>query len=185
MVGFGDNAGSGIPTILSAWKQADWLDPELSEDTQLNQVTLTLKTLAIWTKSVVELRNTIVHQPGISEENASTLRNALSVYNLGISPEVRANMTEVAKAVSNAMESFKQLDLLRLNEDMLRFAELSKMIQPVSDNTINLARLVSEVLKANIESADKSANSNGKSANSNGKSADKSPRGGMVIKWNY
>jgi predicted HTH transcriptional regulator len=24
MVGFGDNAGSGIPTILSAWKQADW-----------------------------------------------------------------------------------------------------------------------------------------------------------------
>ena len=53
MIGFGDNAGSGIPTILNAWKQADWVEPDLYEDTHLNQVTLTLKTLATWTESVV------------------------------------------------------------------------------------------------------------------------------------
>ena len=41
MIGFGDNAGSGIPTILNAWKQADWVEPDLHEDTHLNQVTLT------------------------------------------------------------------------------------------------------------------------------------------------
>ena len=44
-----------------------------------------------------------------------------------------------------------------------QFAELSKMMQPVSDSTRNLAKLLSEALNSNVESANKSAN---KSANS-------------------
>ena len=32
----------------------------------------------------------------------AAMKNALSIYNLGISPEVRANLTQVAIAVSNA-----------------------------------------------------------------------------------
>ena len=43
MVGFGDNAGSGFPTILHVWNVEGWVKPELNEDTRLNQVTLTLK----------------------------------------------------------------------------------------------------------------------------------------------
>ena len=43
LVGFGDNAGSGFPTILNTWKQAGWEKPELLEDTNLNQVSLILK----------------------------------------------------------------------------------------------------------------------------------------------
>ena len=43
MVGFGDNAGSGFPTILHVWNGEGWVEPELNEDTRLNQVTLTLK----------------------------------------------------------------------------------------------------------------------------------------------
>ena len=43
LVGYGDNAGSGFPTILEAWKNEGWEEPILSEDTILNQVTLTLK----------------------------------------------------------------------------------------------------------------------------------------------
>lgn len=43
MIGFGDNAGSGFPAILSAWKNEGWVMPELKEDTRLNQITLTLK----------------------------------------------------------------------------------------------------------------------------------------------
>lgn len=43
MVGFGDNAGSGFPTILSVWREKGWIEPELKEDTRLNQVTLILK----------------------------------------------------------------------------------------------------------------------------------------------
>jgi len=158
MVGFGDNAGSGIPTILGAWKQADWIEPELYEDTQLNQVTLTLKTLASWTKSVDELQDNVVNLPGISEESAAEMKNALSVYNLGISPEERANLTDVARAISNTMKKFNELDFSGLNETISRFAELSKLIQPANDNAKVLAQLISDGLKNSIESANKSAN---------------------------
>lgn len=43
MVGYGDNIGSGFPTILNAWDEQGWELPELIEDTVLNQVTLILK----------------------------------------------------------------------------------------------------------------------------------------------
>lgn len=43
MVGYGDNIGSGFPTILNAWDEQGWETPELIEDTILNQVTLILK----------------------------------------------------------------------------------------------------------------------------------------------
>ena len=169
MVGFGDNAGSGIPTILNTWKEADWVEPNLYEDTHLNQVTLTLKTWATWTESVEELQNSIVYLPSISEESMTAMKNALSIYNLGISPEVRANLTQVAIAVSNAMKTVNQLDLAKLYDAVSRFAEVSKMVQPASENARKLAALISDELKISIESANKSANSDEKSAN---KSAD-------------
>ena len=43
LVGFGDNAGSGFPTILAVWKSEGWVEPQLIEDTNLNQVTLVMK----------------------------------------------------------------------------------------------------------------------------------------------
>jgi predicted HTH transcriptional regulator len=43
MVGFGDNAGSGFPEILKVWSDNGWEEPDLFEDTILNQVTLTLR----------------------------------------------------------------------------------------------------------------------------------------------
>ncbi len=42
MVGFGDNAGSGFPTIVAVWDAEGWMKPKLIEDTILNQVTLKL-----------------------------------------------------------------------------------------------------------------------------------------------
>lgn len=42
MAGYGDNVGSGFPTILNAWEEQGWKTPELIEDTVLNQVTLVL-----------------------------------------------------------------------------------------------------------------------------------------------
>ncbi len=40
LTGFGDNAGSGFPSILATWKEEGWVKPELIEDTALNQVML-------------------------------------------------------------------------------------------------------------------------------------------------
>ena len=99
------------------------------------------------------------------------MKNALSIYNLGISPEVRANLTQVAVAVSNAMKTVNHLDFSGLYEAVSRFAEVSKMAQPASENARKLAALISDELKISIESANKSANSDEKSAN---KSANKS-----------
>ena len=174
MVGFGDNAGSGIPTILNTWKAADWVDPDLHEDTHLNQVTLVLKTLAAWTEAVDELQDSIVYLPSISVECMSAMKNALSIHNLGISPEASANMIQVANAVSNAMKTANQLDFSGLYEAVSRFAEISKMVLPAAENARKLAALVSEELKVSIESASKSANSGEKSANKSADSDDKS-----------
>ena len=42
MIGYGDNAGSGFPTILSAWGGENWRKPDLSQDEELHQVNLKL-----------------------------------------------------------------------------------------------------------------------------------------------
>lgn len=42
MIGYGDNIGSGFPTILSAWGEENWRKPDLSQDEELSQVTLKL-----------------------------------------------------------------------------------------------------------------------------------------------
>ena len=42
MIGFGDNIGSGFPTILNAWKKENWRQPCLVERPELHLVELTL-----------------------------------------------------------------------------------------------------------------------------------------------
>ena len=42
MIGYGDNIGSGFPTILSAWSEENWRKPDLQENDDLNQVELKL-----------------------------------------------------------------------------------------------------------------------------------------------
>ena len=42
MIGFGDNIGSGFPTILDAWKKENWRKPFLIERPELHLVELTL-----------------------------------------------------------------------------------------------------------------------------------------------
>lgn len=40
MIGYGDNIGSGFPTILDAWQKENWRKPDLNEDVNLHQVDL-------------------------------------------------------------------------------------------------------------------------------------------------
>lgn len=42
MIGYGDNIGSGFPTILSAWGEEDWRKPDLCQNDDLHQVELKL-----------------------------------------------------------------------------------------------------------------------------------------------
>lgn len=42
MIGYGDNIGSGFPTILSVWGNEKWRKPDLSQNEELHQVELRL-----------------------------------------------------------------------------------------------------------------------------------------------
>jgi predicted HTH transcriptional regulator len=42
MIGYGENAGSGFPTILSAWQEESWRQPDLKDNPELKQVELRL-----------------------------------------------------------------------------------------------------------------------------------------------
>ena len=42
MIGLGDNIGSGFPTILNAWGEENWRQPDLYNDQELHQVDLRL-----------------------------------------------------------------------------------------------------------------------------------------------
>jgi predicted HTH transcriptional regulator len=76
MVGFGDNAGSGFPTILDTWSKQGWVKPELMEDTILNQVTLVLKMVKDENKNVIE--NVTENVIEISEEKIQELMTGYS-----------------------------------------------------------------------------------------------------------
>lgn len=76
LVGFGDNAGSGFPTILNVWKSEGWVEPQLIEDTSLNQVTLVMKMERKTDENVVQNVIEISENPSISIDK---LRIALDV----------------------------------------------------------------------------------------------------------
>lgn len=42
MVGYGENLGSGFPTIISAWKDAKWGEPDLKNKIEVDEVELVL-----------------------------------------------------------------------------------------------------------------------------------------------
>lgn len=73
MVGFGDNAGSGFPTILDVWKKAGWEQPELLEDTVLNQVTLEL--------NIVSAADSLAESAEKSAESAESADNSIQSKN--------------------------------------------------------------------------------------------------------
>lgn len=47
MIGYGDNIGSGFPTILSAWGEENWRKPDLSQNDELHLVELKLWMISI------------------------------------------------------------------------------------------------------------------------------------------
>ena len=54
MIGFGDNIGSGYPTILKTWKEQNWRKPTLLDRTELRQVDLTLPMISLLPETVLK-----------------------------------------------------------------------------------------------------------------------------------
>lgn len=60
MVGLGDKAGSGVPKILRAWKEQQWVTPLISEDLEVDMTTLALPMISLIPEEVEkELRDIV------------------------------------------------------------------------------------------------------------------------------
>lgn len=58
MIGYGENTGSGFPTILNAWNEENWRKPDLQENATLNQVELKLWMVSLMPRECSEYLQT-------------------------------------------------------------------------------------------------------------------------------
>ncbi len=148
MIGFGDNAGSGFPAILNTWNNADWIKPELKEDTKLNQVTLTLKMVPFWLIGLQELKEEIIEDTGnaaaqsyviaemldssievfVTKKNGGmdAVRKRLIAYTRNIPREQVKRIAEAAKRLSDKSDDEKIVCMAQnLADDLEKSAEKS------------------------------------------------------------
>lgn len=59
MIGLGDNIGSGFPTILKAWGEENWRQPDLYDDQELHQVDLRLWMVSLMPVECTEYLNSL------------------------------------------------------------------------------------------------------------------------------
>ncbi len=153
MVGFGDNAGSGFPTILATWEAEGWTQPELVENTSLNQVTLVLRMMPSWLIKLQELEVQIVEKLDASPEQLHAIKENLekAIGNISISKTegVEIAIDTFAKSISGMPK--------------LQFEAIRKALMDVEKqgNVIAAsAKLLAEKLaEKSAESAEKSAES--------------------------
>ena len=104
MVGFGDNAGSGFPTILATWEAEGWLEPKLVEYTSLNQVTLELCMMPSWLLKLQELEARIIEKLNVSSGQLQAIQQSMREARGNISiPKtegIEAAIVAFAKSIS-------------------------------------------------------------------------------------
>ena len=110
MIGYGDNVGSGFPTILDAWRGEKWREPDLYEDTDLQQVDLRLFTVALMpeecTDHLSNLFGTKTYQKLKPEEQiilcTAYLENAVS--NQRLQQILDLHPTDIGKVLNKLVE---------------------------------------------------------------------------------
>lgn len=109
MIGFGENLGSGFPTILNACKQEQWRKPDLCENQDLREVVLNLWMISMYPKSVeTELRHLFgMTYNRFSVDECSALSVAWveqEVTNERLQTLLEKNSLQVAKLLRNLTE---------------------------------------------------------------------------------
>lgn len=73
MIGYGDNIGSGFPTILSAWGEENWRKPDLRQNEELHQVELKLWTISLMPQECTEHLNGLFGKDYMHLDNHSQI----------------------------------------------------------------------------------------------------------------
>lgn len=162
MVGFGDNAGSGFPTILAVWKEEGWIEPKLVENTSLNQVTLELCMMPAWLLKLQELEKQIIEKLNTSPENLQVIQQQLGDALGNISIPKTEGMEAAITAFANSISAMPKLqyesmgnaltEVVKMGDDVANAAKLltGKLVEKASESAEKSAEKVSE-------SAEKSA----------------------------
>lgn len=151
MVGFGDNAGSGFPTILAVWKEEGWIEPKLVENTTLNQVTLELCMMPAWLLKLQELEKQIIEKLNTSPENFQAIQQQLGDALGNISIPKTEGMEAAITAFANSIFSMPTVQYESMGNALV---EIAKIGNDIADS----AKLLSDKLvKKASESAEKSA----------------------------
>ena len=110
MIGYGDGAGSGFPTILDAWHGEKWRQPDLFEDAELQQVELRLFTIALMpeecTVFLTELLGEKTYQHLSPEEQIilGTAKLEGSVSNQRLQQMLELHPTDIGKILAGLVE---------------------------------------------------------------------------------
>ena len=92
MIGYGENIGSGFPSILKVWKEERWAEPELTERQDLNEVHLMLK-IAMDSQSSDNMESSSISSDKSSDnmESSSISSDKLTAKQLAILRYLREN----------------------------------------------------------------------------------------------
>lgn len=109
MIGYGDNIGSGFPTILSAWGEENWRKPDLSTNEDLHQVELKLWMISLMPQECTEfLQNLIgveyVHLSSNEQIILGTAYLEETVTNSRLQSILELHSTEIGHILSELVE---------------------------------------------------------------------------------
>lgn len=110
MIGYGDNAGSGFPAILDAWRGEKWREPNLYEDAELQQVDLKLFTIALMPEECTLFLTKLLGESAyhrLTSEEQIILGTAFleqSVSNQRLQQMLEMHPTDIGKVLSGLVE---------------------------------------------------------------------------------
>lgn len=155
MVGFGDNAGSGFPTILATWEAEGWIEPKLVENTSLNQVTLELCMMPAWLMKLQELEEQIIEKLNASPEQLQAIQKSLGEAMGNISIPKTEGMETAIVAFAKSISVMPTLQYESIGKALM---EIAKQGKEIADSAKLLSDKLAEKSAEKVsESAEKSA----------------------------
>lgn len=169
MIGFGENLGSGFPTILNACRKEQWRKPDLVDNSDLNEVSLKLWMVSVYPKEVDDFLH---HFLGSNYDNLDNIaKSALSVAyvekevsNQRLQTLLELKPIEVAKLlryltdIELLVSEYKgRWTIYRLNKEVSNFPKVSnskvsnseKVSNPKVSNSASLSYQILELIKSN------------------------------------
>ena len=166
MIGFGDNIGSGYPTILRAWKDEHWRKPTLLDRTELRQVDLTMPMISLLPESVLNAMKAYygeeTYHAMTSEEQMilAYVWNGDSISNTELQQLLGLNSIEVGKILHQMVA--KQL----LNkENKNRWTTYTLLKDGNADSTSEEKTDVTDNVTDNVTDKDKGGQKSGQKCN--------------------